>query len=109
MTIARRLLPLGLLLGAACHRPAAPAATDSAAVSAAHRGIPTLDPEVRLVASITVAMRDHAEFKDSILPAYRLTQAQFDSMKAEIMADSAKRAGYEHLVGSVTATPPAHQ
>jgi len=106
MIIARRLLPLVLFLGA-CRKPAVAVATDSVAVSAAHRGIPTLDPEVRLVASITVAMRDHAEFRDSILPAYRLTQAQFDSMKAEVMADSAKRAGYEHLVGSATASPPA--
>lgn len=105
MTLGRYLLPTLLLAGIACHRPAAgPVAMDSAALAAAHRGVPMIDPEVRLVASITLAMRDHPQFKDSIFPAYRLTQTQFDSMKAEVFADSAKKASFDRLTGVAAAS-----
>ena len=103
----RRFIPALLFLGVACHKPAAaPVAMDSAALAAAHRGVPMLDPEVRLVASITKAMYDHPQFKDSILPAYHLTQAQFDSMKAEVLADSAKRASFVRLTGDTARSAP---
>lgn len=105
----RRLLLPALLLGVACRKPAAaPVAMDSAALAAAHRGVPMLDPEVRMVASITKALYDHPEFKDSILPAYHLTKAQFDSMKAEVLADSAKRASYVRLTGDTAQGHPRH-
>ena len=99
---------LALALGA-CQKPApAPVAMDSSALQAAHRGVPMLDPEVRLVGSITMAIRRHPEFKDSMLPAYHLTPAQFDSMKAEIFADSAKRATYIRLTGDSIAPRARH-
>ena len=108
MTLGRQLLPALLIVAAACHKPApAPVAMDSAALATAHRGVPMLDPEVRLVASIVMAMRDHPEFRDSILPAYHLTKAQFDSMKAEVTADSAKNAMFMKLTAPDTARTPA--
>ena len=108
MSIGRTLSAAALVLAlGACQKPAnAPVAMDSAAVAAAHRGVPMLDPEVRTVASITKALYMHPEIKDSILPAYHLTRAQFDSMKAEVLADSAKRAMYVRLTGDTAQARP---
>ena len=103
MTIGRRTLSVALLLvGVACTKPAQAPTTDSAAVAAAHAAVPMMDPDVRLVAGITLALRAHPEMKDSMLSAYRITQAGLDSLRAKIAADTAKQAAYDRLV----ATPP---
>ena len=103
MTIGRRTLSVALLLvGVACTKPAQAPTTDSAAVAAAHAAVPMMDPDVRLVAGITLALRAHPEMKDSMLSAYRITQAGLDSLRALIAADTAKQAAYDRLV----ATPP---
>ena len=91
-----------LLIGGACTKPAAAPTTDSAAVAAAHAAVPMMDPDVRLVAGITLALRAHPEMKDSMLSAYRITVAGLDSLRARIAADTAKQAAYDRLV----ATPP---
>ena len=103
MIIGRRTLPVTLLLvGVACTKPAQAPMMDSAAVAAAHAAAPMMDPDVRLVAGITLALRAHPEMKDSMLSAYRITQAGLDSLRAKIAADTAKQAAYDRLV----ATPP---
>lgn len=100
MTTVQRAIPLAILLlaGACKDAPTVGTVADSAAVAAAHAGIPAIDPDARLIASIEVAMRKHVEFKDSMLGAYRLTQAQFDSIKAIVVADSTKNATYLRLL-----------
>ena len=104
MTIGRRILPAALLLlGVACTKPAQAPMMDSAAVAAAHTGVPMMDSEVRLAAGMTLALRSHPEMKDSMFAAYRITQAGLDSIRARIAADTAKQAAYDRLV----ATPPA--
>jgi len=104
MTIGR-LSPLFafLLLGGACTKPAQAPMMDSAAVAAAHAAVPMMDPEVRLAAGMTLALRAHPEMKDSMFAAYRITQAGLDSIHVRIAADTAKQAAYDRLV----ATPPA--
>lgn len=104
MTIGRRILPAALLLlGVACTKPAAAPMMDSTAMATTHTGVPMMDPEVRLAAGMTLALRAHPEMKDSMLSAYRITMAGLDSLRARIAADTAKQAAYDRLV----ATPPA--
>ena len=104
MTIGRRLpLFAFLLVGGACSKPAAAPMMDSAAVAAAHAAVPMMDPEVRLAAGMTLALRSHPEMKDSMFAAYRITPAGLDSIRARIAADTAKQAAYDRLV----AAPPA--
>ena len=97
------LLAAGLV---ACTKPAATPAADSAAVAAAHANAPAMDPDVRLAAGLTLALRNHPEFADSMWSAYKLTPAQFDSLKKVIAADPAKDSVYQRLIRPRTATVP---
>jgi len=97
-----------LLAGlAACAKPAPSPAADSAAIAAAHAAAPAMDPDVRLAAGLTLALRNHPEFADSMWAAYKLTPAQFDSLKQVIAADPAKDSVYQRLTRPRTATVPA--
>ncbi len=97
-----------LLAGlAACSKPASSPAADSAAIAQAHAAAPAMDPDVRLAAGLTLALRNHPEFADSMWAAYKLTSAQFDSLKKVIAADPAKDSVYQRLVRPRTATVPA--
>ena len=109
MTIGR-LSPLCafLLIGGACTKPAPAPMMDSAAVAAAHTGVAMMDPEVRLAAGMTLALRSHPEMKDSMLTAYRITQAGLDSLRARIAADTAKQAAYDRLVATSPARTTQH-
>ncbi|HVX88072.1 MAG TPA: hypothetical protein VG940_04030 [Gemmatimonadales bacterium] len=100
------LFPLLLVAVAACGKPAATPAADSAAIASAHAAVPAMDPDVRLAAGLTLALRNHPEFADSMWSAYKLTPAQFDSLKKVIAADSAKNAAYQRLIAPRTATVP---
>jgi hypothetical protein len=97
-----------LLIGAACTKPAPAPAMDSAAIAAAHAGVPMMDPEVRLVAGITLALRAHPEMRDSMYSAYRMTPAGFDSIMARIALDPARKAAYDQAVAPRSAAPAAH-
>lgn len=97
------LLVVGL---AACSKPASTPAADSAAVAAAHAAVPAMDPDVRLAAGLTLALRNHPEFADSMWAAYKMTPAQFDSLKRVIAADPAKDSVYQRLIAPRTATVP---
>lgn len=97
------LLVVGL---AACSKPAPTPAADSAAIAAAHTNAPAMDPDVRLAAGLTLALRNHPEFADSMWAAYKLTPAQFDSLKKVIAADPAKDSVYQRLIRPRTATVP---
>lgn len=109
MTTGRRTLaPLLLLLGVACTKPAQAPMMDSAAVAAAHAAVPMMDPDVRLVAGITLALRAHPEMKDSMLSAYRITQKGLDSLRAKIAADTAKQAAYDRAIAPRPETPATH-
>jgi len=109
MTIGRFTLPaLLLLVGAACTKPAPKPTMDSAAVAAAHAAVPMMDPDVRLVAGITLALRAHPEMKDSMLSAYRITQKGLDSLRAKIAADTAKQAAYDRAIATHPVAPAAH-
>ena len=109
MTIGRRTLSVALLLvGVACTKPAQAPTTDSAAVAAAHAAVPMMDPDVRLVAGITLALRAHPEMKDSMLSAYRITQAGLDSLRAKIAADPAKQGAYDQAIASHPMAPARH-
>lgn len=107
MSLSKQTLSL-LLLGlvGACAKPATPAAVDSA-ITAAHASAPAMDPDVRLAAGLTLALRNHPEYADSMWAAYQLTPAQFDSLKKVIEADSTKNAAYQRLIAPSTATVPA--
>ena len=91
----------------ACTRPAPTPAADSAAIANAHTAVPAMDPDVRLAAGLTLALRNHPEFADSMWSAYKLTPAQFDSLKRVIAADPAKDSVYQRLIRPRTATVPA--
>ncbi|HTK55762.1 MAG TPA: hypothetical protein VL295_02980 [Gemmatimonadales bacterium] len=91
----------------ACAKPAPTPAADSAAVAAAHANAPAMDADVRLAAGLTLALRNHPEFADSMWAAYKLTPAQFDSLKKVIAADPAKDSVYQRLIRPRTATVPA--
>jgi hypothetical protein len=109
MTIGRFTLPATLLLlGVACTKPAQAPTMDSAAVAAAHAAVPMMDPDVRLVAGITLALKAHPEMKDSMLSAYRITQAGLDSLRAKIAADTAKQASYDQAIASHPTAPATH-
>ena len=110
MSLGRHALPLILLLiGGACQggRDQAAPAVDSAAIAAAHQGVPAMDPDVRLAAGITLAIRAHPEMRDSMFAAYKITPAGLDSIKALIAADSAKNAAYTRLVEGHRPAPAA--
>ena len=97
------LVPMALfLLAGACAKPAPRPPVDSAAMAAAHAGVPAMDPEVRLAAGLTLALRSHPEMADSMWAAYRITPAQFDSLKRKIAADSVKNAAYQQLIAPHT-------
>jgi hypothetical protein len=96
-----------LLVGAACTKPAQAPPMDSAAVAAAHAGVPMMDPEVRLVAGITLALRAHPEMRDSMYSAYRMTPAGFDSIMARIALDPARKAAYDQAVAPRSTAPAA--
>ena len=98
------LIAAGLV---ACAKPAPTPAADSAAVAAAHANAPAMDADVRLAAGLTLALRNHPEFADSMWAAYKLTPAQFDSLKKVIAADPAKDSVYQRLIRPRTATVPA--
>lgn len=106
MSRSASLLPLFLVAAGACGKPAATPAADSAAIASAHAAVPAMDPDVRLAAGLTLALRNHPEFADSMWSAYKLTPAQFDSLKRVIAADSAKNAAYQRLIAPRTATAP---
>jgi hypothetical protein len=91
----------------ACAKPAPSPAADSAAVAQAHANAPAMDADVRLAAGLTLALRNHPEFADSMWAAYKLTPAQFDSLKKVIAADPAKDSVYQRLIRPRTATVPA--
>ena len=102
-----RVVPLAtLLLAGACAKEAPRPAVDSAAMAAAHATVPAMDPDVRLAAGLTLALRNHPEYADSMWGAYKITPAQFDSLKRVIAADSAKNAAYQRLIAPPTATVP---
>ena len=92
---------------AACAKPAPAPAADSAAIAAAHANAPAMDADVRLAAGLTLALRNHPEFADSMWSAYKLTPAQFDSLKKVIAADPAKDSVYQRLIRPRTATVPS--
>ena len=100
-------LPLVVLSAGACAKRAPSPAADSAAIAAAHANAPAMDPDVRLAAGLTLALRNHPEFADSMWAAYKLTPAQFDSLKKVIAADPAKDSVYQRLIRPRTATVPA--
>lgn len=98
MTSIHRYLPLALLLVAgACKK--APEAATADTLMAGMAGMPAVDPDVQLAANITIAIRSHPGITDSILSAYGVTAAKFESMMYAIAADSAKSVTFKHITG----------
>lgn len=101
MTTFHRYLPLALLLVAGACKKAPEAATADTLMAgmAGMAGMPAVDPEVQLAANITIAIRSHPGITDSILSAYGVTAAKFESMMYTIAADSAKSVTFKHITG----------
>ncbi len=97
MTSIHRYLPLALVLVAgACKKAPEAATTDTLMAGMA---MPAVDPDVQLAANITIAIRSHPGITDSILSAYGVTAAKFESMMYAIAADSAKSVTFKHITG----------
>ena len=96
MTRRRLLLPLALVLAAACAKAehSETAAADSAALANASPMPPAADPTVDRAVAVYRGIEAHPAAAESVLTAHGLTRAGIDSLMYEIASDSARAAAY---------------